>query len=149
MKYKLLNTTFKLNKRDENYNKTLYFDYVDGFEKKTITIRPSQLIYIEFKNLPISLHRLRMQGLVSVLQVTDDEFNREYDKHKKILINDLSNKEIENNNKTSKPLKTYKKKENTKATTYSKRKTNSKRKTSSLKKEDIEKNTLLNTNNEN
>lgn len=143
MKYKILNTTFKLNKRDENYNKTLYFDYVDGFEKKRITIKPSQLIYIELKNLPISLHILRMQGLVSILQVTDDEFNREYDKHKKMLINDLSNKEIKNNNKTSKPLKTYKKKENTKGTTYSKRKT------SSQKKEDIEKNTLLNTNNEN
>jgi hypothetical protein len=113
MKYKIINNTFKLNKRDANFNKTLYFSYIDGFERKEISIKPSQLMYMEFNSLPISLRKLSLKGLVSIFQITDDVFYTELEKHNKIIMNNkIKNEE---NKKKSKPKETSNKtKTNTK-----------------------------------
>lgn len=94
-KYKILNVTYKLNKRDVNYNKTLSFEVADGFKVKKIKIEPNQLIYLDISKLPLSLQKYRMEGLITVLQINDLDYNRElkdYNKKKFILDGEKDDK---------------------------------------------------------
>lgn len=113
MKYKIFNRTFRLDKRDADYNKTLYFDVPEGFHMKTYTIRPSQLIYMELSDIPISLRKLRMKGLITILQVTDDEYYNELDKHNKIIMENKKKKKQSKNDVKTNKKNTTKKQENT------------------------------------
>lgn len=136
MKYKILNNTFNLKKRDSNYKKDLYFEYIDGFDMKKVTIKPSQLVYMEFNSLPISLRKLMLKGLVSVLQVTDDEYYSELNKHNKILLkNKIKNKENLKEKNVRQTTKKYTKKNN-KSTNKSTSKQTTKIDDESIKKDE-------------
>jgi len=100
VKYKILNNTFKItNKRDVNYNKSLEFIYNDGIFSKKMEIHPGQLIYIELDNIPISLRKLRLQGLIIMLQVTDSEFES-HSKDNRDLLENLKKIKKDNDGKT-------------------------------------------------
>lgn len=114
-KYKILNVTYKLNKRDVNYNKTLSFEVTEGFKVKKIKIEPNQLIYLDVSKLPLSLQKYRMEGLITILQINDLDYKRELKEfNKKKLV--VDNKD----DKTSKKTKDFNKK-----TTSKQNKTNS------------------------
>ena len=71
--YKITNITHLLGKRNVKYNTELDAEYVDGMMKKTLTIKPQESTYLSLQTLPISIHRLRIKGLVTVKEISDKE----------------------------------------------------------------------------
>jgi hypothetical protein len=98
-KYKILNVTYKLNKRDVNYNKTLSFEVTEGFKINKVKIEPNQLIYLDISKLPLSLQKYRMEGLITILQINDLDYKRELKEfNKKKLV--VDNKDDKTSKKT-------------------------------------------------
>ncbi|MFA5366433.1 MAG: hypothetical protein WC333_00720 [Dehalococcoidia bacterium] len=48
--------------------------------KKTVKVKPGGSIYLTVQTLPLSIHRLRVKGLVTVIEVTSAELNAEIKK---------------------------------------------------------------------
>ena len=97
--YKILNGTYKLNKRDVNYNKTLSFEVTEGFKINKVKIEPNQLIYLDISKLPLSLQKYRMEGLITILQINDLDYKRELKEfNKKKLV--VDNKDDKTSKKT-------------------------------------------------
>jgi len=71
--YKITNLTNTVGKRDPKFNATLDLDYVDAMMKKSIKIKPSETIFLQISTLPLSIHRLRVKGLISVVEVGPSE----------------------------------------------------------------------------
>ena len=74
--YKITNLTAKLGKRDANFNSTLKIGYLDGMERKHMYLKPTEEIYFTTDSLPISLHKYRVKGLVSISDVTYKELRK-------------------------------------------------------------------------
>ncbi|MFW6219958.1 MAG: hypothetical protein ACOC33_03885 [bacterium] len=81
--FKITNITHTLGKRDINYNMTLNVDYNDNMMKKTIELKPSGVLYLTVKSLPVSLHKFRIKGLISVIEISDKELKSEIAEDKK------------------------------------------------------------------
>jgi hypothetical protein len=64
--YQIINTTNTLTKRDVNHNKTVVVTYVDNMTEKQVTLKPGEVIYLKTSSLPISVHKLRLNGLIIV-----------------------------------------------------------------------------------
>lgn len=74
--YKIINITDKLGKREMNSNSPLKIEYLDGMERKTMILKPNEEVYFTTNSLPISLHKYRVKGLVSISDVTDKELRK-------------------------------------------------------------------------
>jgi len=81
--YKIINITDKLGKRAANYNSTLKISYVDRMERKTMFLKPNEEVYFTTDSLPISLHKFRVKGFVSISDVTDKELRKLRSEEKK------------------------------------------------------------------
>lgn len=120
--YKITNITDNLGKRDVNYNKTLKIDYVDDMMRKTIDLPTQEVVYLTTDDLPLSVHKLRVKNLVTVVEISAQEL--------KSIINDNKPKKVEKD--TSKKVNTNKpKKKSTTTTTTTKKNTSSTRKSTS------------------
>lgn len=75
--YKITNITNLLGKRDINYNSTLKIKYVDEMIRKTVDLKSNEVIFLSITSLPLSVHRLRIKNLVSVIEVANKELVRE------------------------------------------------------------------------
>jgi len=118
MNYRITNNTDKLGKRDDNYNTTLKITYTDEMEKKELFLKPGNVLYFKTNSLPLSVHKLRVQNLVSVEEISDRE------------LKDIQTKK-ETNKKTSTTTTTTKKpKSKTKKKSTSKKSTTKKSTTS-------------------
>lgn len=73
--YKILNITDQTGKRDRHHNLTLDVDFVVGMIGEKKKIRPGEFIIIKSQKLPLSVHKLRLEGLVSVTEISDKEIN--------------------------------------------------------------------------
>lgn len=71
--YKITNTTNLAGKRDFKYNSELDIQLVDNMVKKTIKIKPGDSVYLTVSSLPLSVHRLRVKHLVSVIEVSPND----------------------------------------------------------------------------
>ena len=71
--YKITNITETTGKRDFKHNSVLDIDYVDSMVKKTIRIKPGDSVYLTTQRLPMSVHKLRVKGLVTVIEVGSSE----------------------------------------------------------------------------
>ena len=71
--YKITNITNTAGKRDPKFNTTLNIDYVDSMVKKNITVKPGETIFLQINSLPLSVHRLRVKKLISVVEVSNNE----------------------------------------------------------------------------
>jgi hypothetical protein len=71
--YKITNLTNTAGKRDPKFNATLDLDYVDAMMKKTVKVKPGETIFLQISTLPLSIHRLRVKGLISVVEVGPSE----------------------------------------------------------------------------
>lgn len=71
--YKITNLTNDAGKRDPKFNSTLDIDYVDAMMKKTVKVKPGESIYLQISTLPLSVHRLRVKGLISVVEISQSE----------------------------------------------------------------------------
>lgn len=74
--YKITNITNLIGKRDVKFNSTLDITYVDSMIEKTIKIKPDETIYLQISSLPLSVHRLRVKKLISVVEISDNQFKR-------------------------------------------------------------------------
>jgi len=73
--YKITNLTNTAGKRDMKFNTTLNIEYVDEMKKKTINVKPGETVYLQISSLPLSVHRLRVKKLISVVEVSNNELN--------------------------------------------------------------------------
>jgi len=71
--YKITNLTNTAGKRDPKFNSTLDVDYVDAMMKKSVQVKPGESIYLQISTLPLSVHRLRVKGLISVVEIGQSE----------------------------------------------------------------------------
>lgn len=71
--FRITNITNLLGKRSFKQNSELEVEYVDGMIKKTLKIKPQETIYLSLSSLPLSIHRLRIKGLVTVSEVSAKE----------------------------------------------------------------------------
>jgi len=71
--YKITNITNTAGKRDTKFNTTLSIDYIDSMMRKTITVKPGETIFLQINSLPLSVHRLRVKKLISVVEVSNNE----------------------------------------------------------------------------
>ena len=71
--FKITNITHLLGKREGKFNSVLEVEYVDNLMKKNVKIKPNDTIYLSLQSLPISLHALRVKGLILISEVTDGE----------------------------------------------------------------------------
>ena len=71
--YKITNLTNTAGKRDPKFNSTLDIDYVDAMMKKTVKVKPGEAIFLQISTLPLSVHRLRVKGLISVIEISESE----------------------------------------------------------------------------
>lgn len=127
--YKIINITDTLGKRAANYNSTLKISYLDRMERKVMLLKPNEEVYFTTDSLPLSLHKYRVNGFVSISDVTDKEL-------RKIKSEEKKPAKVEKTKKipTTKPKSAPKVRTSTKKTTTSTKKT-----TSSPKKETEEK----------
>ena len=85
--FKITNITHLLDKNSLNYNKNLIIEYIDGIYEKKTEIKPKEDLLLKTNFLTISIRRLRIKGLISVIEVNDYDINL-YEKkksNKKIL----------------------------------------------------------------
>jgi len=73
--YKITNLTNTAGKRDMKFNTVLNIEYVDEMKKKTINVKPGETVYLQISSLPLSVHRLRVKKLISVVEVSNNELN--------------------------------------------------------------------------
>lgn len=71
--YKLTNTTNLAGKRDFKYNSVLDITVVEGMVKNTMKLKPGDTVYLTVASLPLSVHRLRVKGLVTVVEVSPSD----------------------------------------------------------------------------
>jgi len=74
--YKITNLTNQAGKRDVKYNSTLDIVYVDSMMKKTVKIKPGETVYLTISSLPLSVHRLRVKKLISVVEIGKTELKQ-------------------------------------------------------------------------
>lgn len=67
--YKITNITNLLPKRDRKFNAVVDMEYVDKMLKKTIKVKPNDSVFLTVPILPLSVHRLRLKNLITVLEV--------------------------------------------------------------------------------
>ena len=71
--YKITNITNLAGKRDLQFNSILDISYVDEMMKKSVKVKPGETVYLTILSLPLSVHRLRVKKLVSVVEITKTE----------------------------------------------------------------------------
>lgn len=71
--YKITNITNLSNKREFKHNSPLDITYVDNLATKKVTIKAGESIYLKVKSLPMSVRKLRVENLVTVVEVSDAE----------------------------------------------------------------------------
>ena len=109
--YKITNISNTIGKRELKYNSILNFDYVDEMTKKTITVKPGESVYLTISLLPLSLHKLRLRKLVTVIEISQSELLSVIEKNNKPKLLD---KTIENIQKSEEIVKTSGKKKDVK-----------------------------------
>jgi hypothetical protein len=73
--YKITNITNTLGKRELKNNSILTVDYVDGITKKSLNIKPGEFVYLTVPTLPLSVHRLRVKNLITVIEVSQSDLS--------------------------------------------------------------------------
>jgi len=114
--YKITNITNLLGKRDFKFNSNINIDYVDGLLKKTMVVKPGDNVVLSIDSLPLSVHRLRVKNLVTVMEIGEAEKKELIAKNQKPIP-----KPIEN---TKKNISTKKTNTSTKITNTPTKKTN-------------------------
>ena len=84
--YKITNITDTAGKRDFKFNSSLNVEYVDNMMKKTVAIKPGASLYLTVADLPLSVHKLRIKNLVTVVEVSQGELESIMNKRKPKVV---------------------------------------------------------------
>ena len=71
--YRITNITDTLGKREPKYNSTLDLNYIDSMMKKTIKVKPGEMVYLQIQSLPLSIQQFRVKRLISVVEISNTE----------------------------------------------------------------------------
>jgi hypothetical protein len=71
--YKITNITNLSGKRDFKHNSSLDINYIDNLTKKKITIKAGEFVYLTVNSLPMSVRKLRVENLITVVEVSNSE----------------------------------------------------------------------------
>ena len=74
--YKITNITNKLGKRDVNKDAVLKIEYHVGFQKKFHDLTSNNVVVLSCRTLPMSVYGLRAKQLITVQEITENEFYR-------------------------------------------------------------------------
>ena len=74
--YKITNTTNLVGKRDVKYNKVVDIEYIDNRVKKKIRLKAGDTVFLTVNSLPLSVHRLRIKNLITVIEISNTELNK-------------------------------------------------------------------------
>lgn len=80
--YKITNITNLAAKRDRKYNSTITIEYVDKMTRKTLMVNAGATVYLTVSSLPLSVHRLRIKNLITVIEVDAAEVSKPIKKSK-------------------------------------------------------------------
>ena len=114
--YKIKNVTSGLAKRHPQKSTVLEIKYNSGFNISTHNLRPGQEIIIECKNIPVGLRNLRLKKLVTLREISENEFLKlKNPKPKKKVISKVieEKKPAVTKKTTTKKKRTYTKKTST------------------------------------
>ena len=71
--YKITNITNLLGKREINFKKVVDVEYLDKRNKKINKLKAGESMFLSIASLPLSVHRLRIKGLISISEVSPAE----------------------------------------------------------------------------
>ncbi len=71
--YKITNITNLARKRDINFNKVVDITYLNNRIKQVKKLKAGQDMFLSIPSLPLSVHRLRIKGLISISEVSPAE----------------------------------------------------------------------------
>ena len=116
--YKIVNITGKLPKRHVNKDMRLKIEYHVGFQKKFKDLNVGSEILLTCRTLPVSIHSLRAKRLITISEISENEFVRlqkpsakkEPVVVKKAVVDNLSTTDIEAVVTQKPPKKTTRKK---------------------------------------
>ena len=74
--FKITNISKMVGKRDPNYDSTLTISYVHNMKNNKYFLKPDDVVYLTIDKLPISVHKLRVKKLVSVVEVSESELKK-------------------------------------------------------------------------
>jgi len=104
--YKITNTTNLLGKRTYRSNSDVDIQYVDNMVKKTIKLKPAGTVYLTVSSLPLSVHKLRINGLVIVSEISATELAKTMEESKpKVAVKPLIKEVSETITEVKKPSK--------------------------------------------
>ncbi len=72
--FKITNISNLIGKREYKFNSILDIDYVDEMTNKTVKVKPGDSVYLTTSSLPLSVHRLRVKNLVTVVELNTNDF---------------------------------------------------------------------------
>lgn len=84
--YKITNLTNSAGKRDARFNSILDIDYIDEMQKKSIKIKPGETVFLQIHSLPLSVHRLRVKKLISVVEIGDNELKNNMNVTRPVVV---------------------------------------------------------------
>ena len=84
--YKITNITNTAGKREIGFNSTLNIDYVDSMMKRTVKVKPGEVVFLRIHSLPMSVRKLRVKKFISVVEITDNELKNSMNINKPVAI---------------------------------------------------------------
>lgn len=126
--YKITNITNLVGRRDSKFNTIIDIEYIDNRIKKTIKLKAGETVFLTVNSLPLSIHRLRIKGLININEVSVTELAKTMEKERPKTIKKLK--------KTKKTVVVVEKKDNVVDNTQKKTKTTTK---TTTKKKNIDK----------
>ncbi len=103
--YKITNVSNLLGKREASYNSILNIEYVKEMSKLNKELKPGEIMYMTTSTLPMSVHRLRTKGLITVIEIN----GKEAEEATKPKVNTMTT--TEKNEEEKKHIHTVKKKD--------------------------------------
>lgn len=116
--YKITNITDKLHKRDVHFKTPVKIQYIDNRMKKISEVKTGESLFLTVDTLPLSIHRLRVKGLIDVVDASVAEIKKMSTSAPKKTVNKPKAKKEEP--KKTAPKTSASKSSSTKKRTYSK-----------------------------
>lgn len=103
--YKITNITNLANKRDFKFNSVLDIEYVDNMVKKVVKIKPGNTVYLTVSSLPLSVHKLRVKNLITVVEISASELANSMNTPKTETAKPVVKETTEIHSEAKKPIK--------------------------------------------
>ncbi len=95
--FKITNITNLAGKRDAKFNSTLKIEYISGMKKLSIPVKAGETIFLKTDSLELSIHKLRVNNLIIVSEITEQELNESLNKSKPKIVEKPVEKVIKKN----------------------------------------------------